>query len=390
MLSQFPIGSTSGSSPNGESPQQPNLGHKIKWGSSTRILTSRPGIWKDAIPKIIPLETAPSAHDVMIGRVVEIRRHQGIELDSGRKSRLYPNDLVGVTFGHRYATRQYAGEVPGLQPLYDMLSQGGVCGRVISAANHMEEPTLIEPLGYLVDDHGEIVNLKKFGVQKKSDTPHVRTILVVGSSMDAGKTYTVSSIIRGLTSSGKRVNAGKLTGTACAKDTFRMLDAGASKVLDFNDAGYCSTFRSTEQELTHISESLISNLSENSPDYIVLEIADGIIQSETQFLLSYLVGEQHVDHICVAVHDALSGPSCLEMLRRNWGIEATLISGLVTRSPLSILEIAGLVDIPCVSAEELGQEDVEEFFLGRKNQSEECDPSTRSQEHCIPMCVGES
>ncbi len=102
----------------------------------------------------------------------------------------------------------------------------------------MQEPTLIQPLGYLVDEAGTIVNL-----QKRCTTENLPTIVVVGSSMDAGKTHTVSSIAHGLAAEGLTVNAGKLTGTACAKDPNRMRDAGAARVLDFNDFGFASTSR---------------------------------------------------------------------------------------------------------------------------------------------------
>ena len=42
--------------------------------------------------------------------------------------------------------------------------------------------------------------------------------------MDAGKTHTVVSVIRGLRRQGYRVAGVKLTGTATGKDTWKMLD----------------------------------------------------------------------------------------------------------------------------------------------------------------------
>ena len=335
---------------------------RIKWGSVTRLLPDRPGLWADAEPMLGHVDRDPKPHDVMVGRIVVPGRHSGIEQDSGRKAKFYLGDLVGVVFGHRYATRQFEGDVPPRQPLYHMLSQAGVCGRVVSAANHMSEPTLIEPLGFLLDEQGQTANLSRYALKKRAGTPRVKTIVVVGSSMDAGKTRTAASIVHGLTIAGRRVNAGKLTGTSCAKDTNQMLDAGAVRVLDFNDAGFASTFREPEHVLAALCDVLISQLSADRPDYLVLEIADGVIQRETKALLSYLTAQSRVDHFCLAVHDALAGPTCVDLLRSQWTIEPTLLSGVATVSPLSTAEVAGLVDIPCLPADELAEPGVERFF----------------------------
>jgi len=335
---------------------------RIKWGSVTRLLPDRPGLWSDVEPLLGPVDRDPRPHDVMVGRIVVPGRHSGIEQDSGRKAKFYLGDLVGVAFGHRYATRQFEGDVPPQQPLYHMLSQAGVCGRVVSAASTMSEPTMIEPLGFLLDEEGQPANLSRYALRKRNGAPRVKTIVIVGSSMDAGKTRTASSIIHGLAIAGHRVNAGKLTGTCCAKDTNQMLDAGATRVLDFNDAGFASTFRESEQVLAELCEVLISQLSADRPDYLVLEIADGVIQRETKALLSYLTTASRVDHVCLAVHDALAGPTCVDLLRSQWKIEPTLLSGVATISPLSTAEVAGLVDIPCLSADELAEPNVERFF----------------------------
>jgi len=347
----------------GEPWPKPLPNARIKWGSVTRLIPDRPRVWSDVEPMLGSTDRDPQPHDVMIGRIVVPGRHSGIEQDSGRKAKFYLGDLVGLAFGHRYATRQFEGDVPSRQPLYHMLSQAGVCGRVVSAAGTMSEPTMIEPLGFLLDEQGRPANLSRWALRKREGAPRVKTILVVGSSMDAGKTRTASSIIHGLTLAGRRVNAGKLTGTCCAKDTNQMLDAGAARVLDFNDAGFASTFRESENVLEQLCEVLISQLSADQPDYLVLEIADGVIQRETKILLSYLTTASLVDHVCLAVHDALAGPTCVDLLRSRWQIEPTLLSGVATISPLSTAEAAGLVDIPCLPADQLAEPTVEQFFF---------------------------
>ena len=337
----------------------------IKWGSVTKILPGKARTWRDVAGQLLSCNRAPEAHDVLIGQVMEMGRHRGIELDSGRKSSLYLGDLVALAFGNRYATNQYEGQVPGYQPTYHMLSQGGVCGRVVSAAYNMEAPTVIKPLGYLADEFQRVVNLRDYAPHAPKATARPTIIVAVGSSMDAGKTTMASSIIHGLVQAGNRVNAGKLTGTACVKDLLSMSDAGANQVMDFNHVGFASTFKSSLEELRAICDTMIATLSQGSPDFVVLEIADGIIQAETQMVISYLQASGLCDHFCLAVHDALAAPACVDILRSRWGIVPTLLSGMVTISPLSTAEAARLVSMPCVTRDELASADVENLFVAK-------------------------
>jgi len=338
----------------------------IKWGSVTRALANRPQSWGEVSSRLIPMTHDPQPHDVMLARVQQMERHSRIELDSGRRALFYVGDLLAVAFGWRYATQQFFGDVPPLQPVYHMLSQGGVCGRVISAPDRFSDPTLLEPLGYLSDDDGKITNLRRHGIKELPNTPRVQTILVIGSSMDSGKTTMASNIIHGLTLAGNRVHAGKITGTACVKDVSRMQDSGAAKVLDFSQAGFASTAQASEEELFSGCKAIMSHLSADQPDYVVLEIADGIVQRETQMLLRFLTEEQLVDHVCLAVHDAMAGPTCLNLLHKKWGILPKVVSGAATVSPLSTDELRVMVPLPCLRTEDLIDPSVEKLFAAEE------------------------
>ncbi len=340
----------------------PHPSMTIKWGSATRVVRSRPSVWEKAKSNVCAMDRDPVAHDVMVAQIETIGHHSRMEIDNGRKITLYPGDLIGVVFGHRYATRQFYGIVPPASGTYDVLSQGGVCGRYLSGPSEMKTPTIIRPLGYLVDDLKRVINLRDFAHRPVAATPNVNTIIVVGSSMDAGKTTLAAGIVQGLHRAGKHVNAGKITGTACVKDTFRMLDAGARKVMDFSEVGFASTFNCSSEELIDICDTLITNLSADSPDYLVLEIADGIIQTETRLVLDYLSRISRLEHLALAVHDAMAAPTCIEMLRSQWNAEVTVVSGLATITPLSKAELQSLVTPPCWSQEELIRPDVESLF----------------------------
>lgn len=340
----------------------PRLDAPIKWGSVTKILPSKPNTYRQLSNRLLSQDQAPSCHDVLIAQIVDMGRHTGIELEGGRKASLYLGDIVALAFGNRYATNQYEGYVPDHRPLYHMLSQGGVCGEVVSAAYSMGAPTIVRPLGYLADQDGGIANLRSYARTKRGSVQLPKIIVAVGSSMDAGKTTMASSIVHGLSNAGKVVHAGKLTGTACVKDLNAMFDAGASMVMDFNHMGFASTFRASDYELREICDGMTNALADGEPDFIVLEIADGVIQEETKTMLNYMKNMSMIDHLCLAVHDALAAPTCVEFLRTMWGITPTLVSGMVTISPLSSREASGLIPYPVLSREELRSPTILAYF----------------------------
>ena len=69
----------------------------------------------------------------------------------------------------------------------------------------------------------------------------VPVVLVIGSTMSAGKTSTARVVIRLLKQFGLRIMGAKLTGAGRYHDILAMADAGADVVFDFVDAGLPST-----------------------------------------------------------------------------------------------------------------------------------------------------
>lgn len=318
---------------------------RVKWGGVTHRLPNRPETWFHLQDHLLPHDRDPRQNDVLAGRVVELGRHRAVELSTGRRAELHLGDILVGAFGNRYATCQYEGAVPARQDYYHMLSQGAVFGQVVSAASSMSDPTIIEPLGFLSLDRGEAANLQDYGLAS-IDAPRVPTLLIVGASMDAGKTTTAAGVIHGLSLAGWRVHAGKLTGTGCANDINKMLDAGAERVLDFTHCGWCSTAQASDESLRSISDTLITQLSLGQPDILVLEIADGIVQRETGQLVRMLAAAKRVDGALLAIHDVLSASQGVRLVEEEFGVPLVGLSGMVTRSPLSVAELRSVTSQP--------------------------------------------
>jgi len=144
--------------------------------------------------------------------------------------------------------------------------------------------------------------------------------------MDAGKTHTVMSLIMGLRKQGLAVAGIKLTGTATGKDTWNMLDAGACIALDFVDGGFPSTYLFTLEELLQLYNLLVSRAAVEGASWVVVEIADGLLQRETAALLQHPGFTASVAAWVFAAGDPLAAAGGVGVLR-NWDIDPLAIRG---------------------------------------------------------------
>jgi len=301
---------------------------------------------------LLPCPTSPQAGDVVAAKLEKIGKNATLELANGRRCNLHEGDHLAVVFGNRYATLQFEGYARSSGDSCDLLSMGGLCGLVESKHAKAAEPSKLRLLGALGDINGSPLNLRHFALAPLPQPNQPNVVVVCGTSMDAGKTHTVMSLIMGLRRQGLGVAGIKLTGTATGKDTWNMLDAGACVALDFVDGGFPSTYLSTFDELLHLYDLLISRAAAEGASWVVVEIADGLLQRETAALLQHPGFAASVDACIFAAGDPLAAAGGISVLR-GWGIEPLAISGVVSMSPLGMNETQAATQLPCFTAGEL-------------------------------------
>lgn len=168
--------------------------------------------------------------------------------------------------------------------------------------------------------------------------------------MNAGKTTVAGMLSRALSQAGFRVAAAKTTGTAAGKDGRFIASCGANPVVDFTDAGYPATYMLSLEELLEIQNTLLGHLRATKPDYIVVEVADGIYQRETEMLLESEEFRNTFDHVFFAANDSLSAECGVRCVRsHNLPLRAT--AGVMSQSSLSIREAEKATNVPCLSSE---------------------------------------
>jgi hypothetical protein len=338
---------------NDRSPSSPS---RIKWSYATRIVPVLPHGMLELQASLTELVRAPRSCDVVVAEVVEIGQQRRIELRDGRKATLFVGDLIGAVHGFLNPTTTHPGAVPGARNPC-LLHSGGLCGEfeaVAAGCDRVEPPTRLRPRGYL-----------DFGAKDRSLEPNVlpatatdagpRTIVVVGSGPESGKTTAGSCLVNGLVRAGYRVGFGKPCGVASQRDLGLMQDAGASLAIDFLAAGCPSTARCSPTEIDEIVDTVHARLCAQQPDFVVLEIADGLVQRESGFALRRLSARNLLHHALYAAHDTLCVREGIERLRAL-GAEAVTVSGRVTCSPLGLREAQEESEVPVLQPDELREQ----------------------------------
>lgn len=298
----------------------------------------------------------PQIGDVAVFKV--IKANGGYVLDENSQSRtLFEGDLVMLAFGNRYATSQLEGYVPESPTrMCSLIGRGGVAGVLKSMNSTMKkEPALLEIVAFATDEFGQVINtinreeLRPFNPY----TINSKVILSIGSSMDSGKTTSAAFLCGGLTLAGRTNAYIKLTGTAYPKDAAFVYDRGADFVADFTHFGYPSTFLCSQDEIMDLYQSLVDFVYEKcQPEFIVVEIADGILQRETAFLLNNAQFMSTIHGVLFSCGDSLGVQTGLNLLKKH-GIEPFAVSGLFTASDLLIQEVVHSVDVPVLTLAEL-------------------------------------
>lgn len=321
---------------------------------------------RDVIITLLPGEKHPKAGDLVLARVIKLGQHEHLELPDGRRAALFPGDEIVLTFGNRYAPDQFEAVVPGrlLSPCH-LVAAGGIAAQTLHKHSKMHSPTDILPLGLLGDMDSHRINLSRWALTSmKPDSSANRplTIAITGTSMNSGKTTVISSLTRGLISTGQRVAAAKISGTGAGGDHWRMIDAGANPALDFVDAGVASTYLLSPNEMDKVTDTILGHLMEAPVDIILLEISDGLLEPETTRLLAKSNLKNFLDAVIFTAYDAMGAIGGINWLRLH-NLPVIAISGLISNSPLAMREALATAEIPIYSTGSLIQSEVASTIL---------------------------
>ena len=306
---------------------------------------------------LVSSSESTKAGDVVVVRALtDSATYNMLELPTGRLAKINPGDLLLAVLGRRRALKGFVGDVPTSVRSGDqlhLLNMGGVIGYCTGHHSSLSDAIQLEVIGLVCDENGRVQNIADAALPprtKLGDTAPI--VMIAGTSMNSGKTYAATELIKQATRAGLRVAAGKLSGVACLRDTLNMADHGAVTTASFLDCGLPSTV--DIEDLAPSAKAIIARLNDVYPDLIVIELGDGILggYSVDTVLADYELLEATAA-IVFCASDYVGAWGGIELLRRR-GVDVDVISGSVTDSKMGEDYIRTQFNVPAANARREG------------------------------------
>lgn len=286
-------------------------------------------------------------------------RYNQLELTSGRMATVNLGDIVVGALGHRKALRGYSGHLPtGLKPgdQIQLLNIGGVMGICDSANPDVGPPFECEVLGTVLEFPylGERIGVPARAGSTELDESQplnmhgVPVVALAGTCMDSGKTAASCAIVGRLRNRGLDVAACKATGVALRRDILAMEDAGASATMIFSDFGIVTTTALNGPALTR---ALLTTLSAQKPDVIVLELGDGLLGAYgVGAILAAADIREALTAVVLCANDPVSAWGGAKILRDEYNVEPAVVTGPATDNDVGVQQIAERTQLPAINA----------------------------------------
>jgi len=285
-----------------------------------------------------PANYTPNVGDVARVKVLKVVNHSRIYSSGNKYLKLYQNDMILGVLGYRYASDAFHADTIDINNLH-LLTNAGLIGTVKDKHSNVLEPTRLKLVEVLVNKNSnEILNLKAmFFKPGRINLTYPPVIFVIGTGMNSGKTTTAARLGRSLTENGLKVALLKATGSVSQRDIYEFESTGVNYTADFSDYGFPSTYLCDQGELVGLYTRMLEDTLPTQPDVVIAEIADGILQRETQILLKTDI----VRESCIGV--VLTAPCSCSALTladkvRQLDYSPIAVTGIITNSPLFMQE----------------------------------------------------
>jgi hypothetical protein len=293
-----------------------------------------------------------STGDYVVGEVSgPVSRRSLLELSTGRMVEVAEGDLIVGALGTRYATLETVGswQNVGNDGRMEALTAAGLFGKSTSRSTILHPPIALAYKGHILV-RGEKVAMGNFVPSVPRRELDVPVILLVGTSMSAGKTTSARAIIRLLKEEGLAVIGAKLTGAGRYRDILAMQDAGADHIFDFVDAGLPSTVVA-EKEYRKALRNLLSRMAAVEADVLVAEVGASPLEPYN--------GAAAIEEIGANVRCTVlsaSDPYAVTGVTAAFGHRPDLVTGLATstRAGIELVErLSGVRAINVLNRESL-------------------------------------
>lgn len=271
-------------------------------------------------------------------------RQGKLELAHGRMIDVMEGDHLIGALGKRAATLQGVGDwqAIGEDLEMDALTAAGLIGKVTSASHLADTFTRLSYVGHVMRE-GRKLGMEDFVEPLVEKALNVPVILLVGTSMSAGKTTTGRVIIHELTRAGLKVVGAKLTGAGRYRDILAFKDAGADHIFDFVDVGLPSTVV-PEGTFRRALRTLLHRIAHLEPDVLVAEAGASPLEPYN----GATAIEELKGQICCTILSA-SDPYAVVGVQTAFGLQPDLVTGPATNTEAGIALVNKLARVKALN-----------------------------------------
>ncbi|MDJ0749844.1 MAG: hypothetical protein QNJ11_10195 [Woeseiaceae bacterium] len=254
-----------------------------------------------------------------------------IEDRAGLMIKVEPGDWVVGALGERAATLEGVGswQSIGDDDIMHALTSAGLMGWYTSLSQLLPEPLRLRYRGHLCRN-GRKVRMRDFAIRSDEHEFHVPTVLLVGTSMSAGKTTAGRRVCKELDRAGFYVVGAKLTGAGRYRDILSFFKTGATQVFDFVDAGLPST-TVPEREFRAAIRPLLHHINELAPDLLVAEAGASPLEPYNGAALIDELGDNIVCTILCA-----SDPYAVVGVEKAYGLVPDIVTGPAAQTSAAV------------------------------------------------------
>ena len=250
-----------------------------------------------------------------------------IELINGRMRGFMKGDRVVGALGERYATLEATGSWREVEDdgIMHLLTGGGLIGKCTSKSAYLPYLIEIRYLGHAM--RGDLVcKMEDYVLQVPPSKFEIPVILLVGTSMSAGKTTVARIVVNHLKRAGLKIVAGKLTGASRYRDTLCLKDVGAHAIYDFVDIGLPSSVYPRERFRRKLRQ-LLSQMSRSEADVAVIELGASPLEPYNGD-----IAYEEIKHQVKCTILCASDPYAVYGVMKSFKLTPDIVSGIATNT----------------------------------------------------------
>lgn len=299
--------------------------------------------------------------DYVLGEIVGPRtKLYTIETCTGEMLPVDTGDHVIGALGRRAGTLEGVGDYLSVKDGHlDTLTNAGLFGAYTSLSQLLTHPISLLYRGHVVRN-GQKVRMSDFAVQAKARKFSIPTILIIGTSMSAGKTVTGTLACKILAAAGLSVTGTKLTGAGRYRDILSFQRAGAAEIYDFVDAGLPSTILPEDDFRTAIRP-LLSLIDEHQPDVMVVEAGASPLEPYNGAAIMEELGTT-IRCTILAAFD----PYAVVGVQQAFGVTPDLVTGPATSTTAAMALVDLLTGLQSINVLDPASVPVFREFLAKK------------------------